>query len=150
MQIQRRRFYRDRFTRASQRTTRRRRRDRRPHCGAVLVEFCVTFPVLLLLFFGFWEYSRVEVARQTAAIAAYEGARQGMVAGANEIEIEELARKIMKRADVRDLRIQTRIDDDNSSVAIAVPMRDNLYISPFFFGDVTVKAEFTLPRERFQ
>ena len=68
-----------------------RRLTARKRTGATTVEFAITVPILFSLLFTAFEFSRMNVIRQTAVNAAYEGARRGIVPGASETDVEDVA-----------------------------------------------------------
>src|SRR5947208_11397643 len=50
--------------------------------GATAVEFALVVPIIFLLFYGAFEYSRMSMVLHTVEMAAYEGARRAVVPGA--------------------------------------------------------------------
>jgi hypothetical protein len=62
--------------------------------GQALVEMALTFPLLLLLFFGLIEFSLVIFSYNTISNAAREGARTGIIAGSTDATIRTAARKL--------------------------------------------------------
>ncbi|MBX3440075.1 MAG: pilus assembly protein, partial [Planctomycetaceae bacterium] len=54
--------------------------------GATTVELAIVLPVLFLFVFSAIEFSRLNMLRHLASVAAYEGARQGIVLGATADE----------------------------------------------------------------
>ena len=58
-----------------------RNRPTRNRQGALTVEFAFVVPVLLILFFGGIELTAMNLARQTAGNASYEGARKLIIPG---------------------------------------------------------------------
>jgi Flp pilus assembly protein TadG len=72
----------------------------RHRCGATAVEFAMVLPVILLLFFGALEMNNLNFIKQTAANAAYEGARAAMVAGGNPERGRQHAETLLDRMGV--------------------------------------------------
>ena len=79
------------------------RRNRRR--GSVLVEVAVTVPILFAVFGFIWEFSRAEMIRQTAATAAHEGARQGMITGGTSAMATSAAQDILDAVGIRNATI---------------------------------------------
>ena len=63
--------------------------------GVVTVEFAIVAPVIFLMFFGALEFAAVNLVRQTASNAAYEGARVLVVPGANSDEAKTVAEQML-------------------------------------------------------
>ncbi len=126
----------------------RRSRFGRARRGTTAVEVAVTAPVILFLFFAFWEYGRCEMIRQTAAIAAFEGARQGTVAGATEADILDVVNNVLSRATLNDVDIDVLQQDASTTVNVKVPLDQNAWITPMYFRGMTIESEFELSNNR--
>jgi Flp pilus assembly protein TadG len=126
----------------------RRRLHRR---GAVLVEMAITAPILFG-FFGFlWEFSRAEMIRHTVSTAAYEGAREALVAGATSEEATAAAQEVLDAVGVRNASITVTPSTitpqtETIQVTITVPLNSNAVITPFFMNGLQINAEMTLKR----
>src|SRR5690606_21432947 len=64
----------------------------RPRRGAALVEFALTAPLLFFILFASLEFARANMLRNTVEMAAYEGARRGIVPGATAEDVRDAAR----------------------------------------------------------
>ncbi|GAA5504884.1 hypothetical protein Rcae01_00323 [Novipirellula caenicola] len=138
-------------------------RSRKPHSknacsrksrrGAVTVEFAVAFPILLLFTFAGIEFSRVNMIRNTAINAAYEGARQGIVPGATSAECEQAAMQLLGFVDISggtaDVSPSTiKPDTESVTVTVTVPITSaNSFITPQYFVGRQIVTSVTLPRE---
>jgi Flp pilus assembly protein TadG len=116
------------------------------------VEFAVTVPILFLVLFTSFEFSRMNVIRQTAVNAAYEGARRGIVPGASETDVENVTQGILNVVGTRAANIAvdpTVITPDTTevTVTVTVPMEQNGWIASRFFAGRTVETSCTLKRE---
>lgn len=103
------------------------------------MEFSICLPILLIFFAFMWEFARVEQIRQTAATAAYEGARQAIVAGGSANDAEQAAQAILDAVRIRDASIvvtPSPVTDDTESVdvSITVPIASNAWVAPFFMN----------------
>ena len=69
--------------------------------GAVLVEFALCAPILFFFFFTAFEFSRVNMIRQSIENAAYEGSRRGIVPGATAEDCKNAARVVLNSISAR-------------------------------------------------
>lgn len=119
--------------------------------GAAVVEFAIAFPVLLMFFVFMWEFSRAEMIRQTAASAAYEGARQAIVAGGSAEDATQMVNAVMQAVGIADSDVTVTPsiitpDTESVQIAITVPMSSNAWISPLFFRNLEIHSNMTLRR----
>ena len=126
-----------------------RKRSRR---GATVVEFAVTAPVVVLLFFTAYELARMNMVRHTVDIAAYEGARRAIVPGATVNDIEARVNSVLAPTGVRLQNVDVVPDPIDRStrevtVDIDVAMSGNGWILPKFVGGLTLEGTSTLARE---
>ena len=132
--------------------SRRRCPSRRQHRhGAVMVEVAITIPILFLFFFFFWEFSRAEMLRHTAATAAYEGARKGIIEGGTAAETTAAAQAVLNAVGVRNPTIVVNPatigpTTESVQVAVTIPLDDNAVMTPFFFDDLQINSDITLNR----
>ena len=112
--------------------------------GAAAVEFAITLPVLLAFFFGLWEYGSTEMIRQTSAVAAFEAARLGTVAGTTEAEMRTEAERILARANIQQATIDVSLLSQRSKVDIEVPLDGNAFVIPMFLQGLTIESSYTL------
>ena len=133
----------------------RQRPRRSTRSGAVVVEFAICVPVLLLVFFASLEFSRVNMIRQTVENAVYEGARRGIVPGATADNCRTTAQTVLNTVSINGAQVDvspTVITQDTTevTVSVAVPVNNNSWVTPVFFGDKTITGSMTLRRERFE
>ncbi len=122
--------------------------------GSVVVDFAVVLPVVLLLFFGFWEFARMEMIRHACATAAYEGARVGIIEGAQVSEVEAAANQHLSAVGVSVATVTVTPSPITSlstdvTVTVDVPLDANAYVTPTFFKNQQVSSTFTLRRDIF-
>lgn len=122
--------------------------------GTTAVEFALTAPVVFLLFFAAYEFSRLNMVRHTMDIAAYEGARAGIVAGATTDEIRQRVTNMLATVAVQQSEITVTpaaIDPSTREVRVDIdtPIAPNSWLTPRFVGDLRLRATSTLAREGF-
>ena len=120
--------------------------------GALTVEFALVLPILFSLLMAAIEFSRVNTIRNTAEIAAYEGARRGILPGATVADVEAactaaLSPLSIKAADVQVSPSPLTLDAPSVTVDIRVPLDSNSYTVPVFFAGRSVNATCTFHRE---
>jgi len=128
--------------------------SRRQHSrrrGAAVVEFAITVPILLAFFIFLWEFARAEMIRHTIVTAAYEGARQGIVEGAQREEVEQTIDGIIRAVGIRDAQVDVSPrtilpTTDAVHVEITVPLSRNAVVVPFFMNGLNISTELTLDR----
>jgi Flp pilus assembly protein TadG len=135
-------------------TNKRRCRLRRDRSGAVLVEFALCAPILFFFFFTAFEFSRVNMIRQSIENAAYEGSRRGIVPGATADDCKDAARVVLNSISARfaNVTVTPAVIAPNTNevtVRIDVPINENSWVAPFFFKDMTASTSMTMRRERF-
>lgn len=126
-----------------------RRQRRRQRQGALLVEFAVCLPILLLFLFGLWEYSRMEVVRETVKAAAFEGARQGIVEGATVAEMEQSADSWLRAFAIRGGQVDGTLTSESATMVITVPLLQNSFSATIFSRDAEITSRIELKRESF-
>jgi Flp pilus assembly protein TadG len=120
----------------------------------VLVEFALCAPILFFFFFTAFEFSRVNMIRQSIENAAYEGSRRGIVPGATAEDCKAAARVVLNSISARVATVNvtpTVIEPDTEEVTVSidVPINENSWVVPFFFKDMIVSTSMTMQRERF-
>ena len=123
--------------------------DRR---GAVAVEFAVTAGIALSFFFASFEFCRVAMIRHTVDNAVYEGARVGIIPGANSSEVKAKAESVLATLGLRSARITvtpSNIRDSTNEVTvdISVPIDANTFGTAVFFSGKKVDRTLTMLRE---
>ena len=121
--------------------------------GAAIVEFAIVLPIVLLIFAGMIEISRVLLLQHSADTAAYEGARSGMVPGATSDEASNAAQLLLLAAGLQSTSITVTpvvITEDTPiiTVRVEVPIAPHAWISPQWFKNSRVVSEISLFCER--
>ncbi len=128
----------------------RRRRGRR---GAALVEFAIVLPIIFLGLTGMLELSRVLMLQHTADTAAYEGARNAMVAGAKSQDAISMANSLLAANRLKSTTVTVSPTDINEetptiTVTVEIPVAQNSWLPPFWFQPSKIVSEVTLITER--
>ena len=130
------------------------RKQKRNHSrrGAALVEFAICAPVLFMIVFAAVEFSNANMFRNSAENAAYEGARRGIIPGATAQDAEDAARFILNAIGTQSATVNVSPNPITNStetvtVDIEIPMSDNGWITPVFFGGYKIKRSCKMNRE---
>lgn len=133
------------FARTAKRNSQRRR-------GVTAVEFALTVPLLFLLIFGAYELSRANMMKHTTEAACYEGARLGIITGAQAADCEAACRDMLATAGIGEAEIQIEPADlstrsDLINVTITVDYAKNSTFAPFFMRNSKLQRTCELTRE---
>lgn len=94
--------------------------------GATTVEFALVVPIIFTMFLGAVEMTRLNFIRHSAANAAYEGARAGIVPGGNETECKKRAKDLMSAVGAgSDIGVSYVADTKTVKVTVTVPIDKN-------------------------
>jgi len=123
-----------------------------PRSGAVAVEFALTAPILFLFVFAAVEFCGINVIRHTAANAAYEGARRGIVPGATAADVQSIATREMEAVGATGSRVTVdpssiTAETRELSVTVEIPVSGNGWITPFFYRRPSITSTCLMVRE---
>lgn len=129
--------------------TSRRSRRKTNRRGATAVEFAFVAPILFFLFFGFWEWSRVEMMRQTCTTACFEAARRGTLPSATEAQMGQVASGVLQTYMIENYSVVSELDyaNNEATVNVTAPLEDNLWGGAMLFGGRSLQASYTLQLE---
>ncbi len=121
--------------------------------GVAVVEFALTFPLLIALVIGLIEFARLSTLRHAADNAAYEAARHVIVPGASVAEAKSQAFDLLGRAGVRNASIDVNpavITEDTKQVTVQVqvPLTGNSWLPAKLTKSRMVVRDTTLRTER--
>jgi Flp pilus assembly protein TadG len=121
--------------------------------GTVSVEVALTLPILLLFMFGAIEFSRMNMLRNTAENASYEGARHAALPGATKQKVKAAAQNVLDLLSVKNATINVNPGNITNSteevqVKVSIPIADNTWILPMFSADKVIVKKIRLTRER--
>ena len=126
---------------------------RRSRFGATAVEFAVVAPIFFLVIFGGIEFASVHITQCAMENAAFEGARRGIVPGAEATSCRDAADELMAGARLNDYTITVTPASitpltDSVKVSVAVPMTaENKFGLSAFLNDRTLVKSIELPRQ---
>ncbi|WP_186776548.1 TadE/TadG family type IV pilus assembly protein [Rubripirellula reticaptiva] len=127
-------------------------RTLRQRRGTTAIELALVIPVLFGLLFAAIDFARVQNIRDTASLAAYEGARQGILPGKSAATVREVAQENIDALGVLDAVITvtpSTITDQTPEITVSIdtPLSTNLYAYCSFFKNKTIHATCSLKRE---
>ena len=117
------------------------------------VETAVIFPVVVLFFFAQFELVRLNNIRNSVYMAAYEGARAGIVPGATPADCQSSANTTLSAVSAVNATVTVTpgtITDDTPevTVVVTVPLDSNSWTTPLYAPGKTLTASVTLTREK--
>lgn len=128
-------------------------RPQRERRGVTTVEFALTAPILFMLVIAAIEFSRANMLFHSAAVAASEGARRGIIAGSTADEVADIVRQELSYIGIKESRIAVHpevVTNDTKLVAVAVQVpvnANNGYVIPRFFAGKSITKVVAMPRE---
>lgn len=107
--------------------------------GTTTVEFAVVLPLIFTLFLGSIEITRLNFIRHSAANAAYEAARKGIVPGNTTTDAQNEGSRLLQILGVNNgaTVVATRTSD-RISVTVTIPTRLNSWGLSQFTGGINV------------
>jgi Flp pilus assembly protein TadG len=128
------------------------RRRHSHRSGAATLEFAIVAPLVFLFFFAAFEYSRFSSIRHSAHLAAFEGARRGIVPGATSSDVQASAATILDATRIHGATIAVEPSAITNrtpavTVKVSVPIADNTWVPLSFLTGAQFEAECTLERE---
>ncbi|MCA9150710.1 MAG: pilus assembly protein [Planctomycetales bacterium] len=117
------------------------------------MEFAIVAPILVMMVWGAFEFTRFSMVRHVADNAAYEAARCVIVPGGSVDEAEAKAADVLKVLGIRNAVIDvypTTIDEETPlvTVSVTVPAAKNMWGASIFTRGKMAYAEATLLTER--
>ena len=132
--------------------------------GAAVVEFAMVAPIFILLVFGMIEFGRAVMVQQVLVNASREGARQAVLDGSTEQEIQDRVGLYLNSTNIQNETIVytvngTQVSDPTTSAgfgdAVGVEIRVNFNdVSwmpvPHYIGGTVLRATSVMRRETSQ
>ena len=125
-------------------------RQSRKHnrAGATTVEFAFVLPVILVMFLGAIEITRLNFLRQTALNAAYEGARACIVPGAAPADGQAEAMRLLTAVSAhRGATVNVAMQQSLVNVTITIPISQNSWGLGRFATNANIVRNFSLKKE---
>ena len=102
--------------------------------GSVTVETAIVLPILFMVMFASVDCARLNMLRNSAQNAAYEGARNAITPGATAADATTAATKVMSVIGVKNYTIAVSptliLSSTNKvTVTITVPLKDNSWMA---------------------
>jgi len=115
------------------------RRKQRTRSGATTVEFAIVVPIILTLFLGSIELTRLNFIRQTAANAAYEAARKAIVPGNTAQDAHTEALRLLNTLGVgQGATVAVASTLNRVTVTVTIPISQNSWGLTRFTGGLNV------------
>ncbi len=120
--------------------------------GSTAVELSLVLPILFALLFAAIDFARVENVRHSCGIAAYEGARTGILPGRTADDVRAVVQENLDKVGILDSTITVTpdvLDTDSAQVTIDIvtPLARNMYAYSTLFSSRSINTSFTLTRE---
>ncbi|WP_231691137.1 TadE/TadG family type IV pilus assembly protein [Aureliella helgolandensis] len=120
--------------------------------GAVTVEFAICAMVFFMFVFALLELSRFLFVQHSIQMAAYEGARIGIIPGADSDAVRVRAQNILNATGVRVANIVVTPENIDSTtqevrVAISCQFSDNSWLPPTYLSSRNVNSTIALQHE---
>lgn len=114
-------------------------RNRRTRLGTTTVEFAIVVPVILTMFIGAIELTRMNFIRHTAANAAYEAARKAIVPGNTDEDAETEALRLLNALGVgQGASVVVTTTISRVTVRVTIPVSQNSWGLTRFTGGMNV------------
>jgi Flp pilus assembly protein TadG len=124
-----------------------------PRRGATTVELAMVLPVLFLVVFGAFEFSRLNMLKHLASVAAYEGAREGIIIGATAADVETQVNGVLAAGGIIDASVTTTPATITSAttevqVQVSIPVDGNFWVLPAYAsGSITGSCQLSTERQ---
>jgi Flp pilus assembly protein TadG len=128
--------------------SRRFRPRRSDRLGTTSVEFALVAPIIFTLFLGAIEMTRFNFIRHTAANAAYEAARTGIVPGATEADCRKKATDLLTAVGAgSSVTVDYQSTTKTVRVSVTIPVNQNSWAIGRFTHGLNLVQSCTLSRE---
>ncbi|MBX3445048.1 MAG: pilus assembly protein [Planctomyces sp.] len=129
--------------------------ERHDRSGTVTVELALALPILLMVLFAAVDFARLNVLRNSAENAAYEGARRGILPGATAAQVIDAAQQSLRAVGAVNTQITVTPAVLTSStqqvtVAVRIPLADNAWTANAARTTKDLVKSCTMSRERTQ
>lgn len=142
------------FASRNQRRTNRHRGNRR---GVATIEFALVLPVLIILTIATIDVCSMMFLRESAVLAAYEGARQGVGRGRSNADVTARTTQFLDERGIEynggnvvsfsGSGFSGAATLENVTVTVNLPTDGNLLIPSSMFSGMTISANVTMRKE---
>ncbi len=116
--------------------------------GATLIEFALTLPIVLIIFFAALELTWLNMVRHTVKNAAYESARKAALPNSTEDDVLAEAMSLLEPLGMDENATCVMSEGENLvTVTVSVPLRDNNWGISTYTNNMTLTKTVTLSRE---
>ena len=123
-----------------------------------MVEFAIVAPLFFFLVFAMIEYGRMVMVSQIITNASREGARQAVLDGATNSEVESAVDDFLTMSSIQGAEVETVPSDisaavygDAVTVSVTVQFNEVSWLpSPMYLGGQEIKASTVMRRESVQ
>jgi Flp pilus assembly protein TadG len=120
--------------------------------GATTVELALVLPVLFLVVFGAFEFSRLNMLKHLASVAAYEGAREGIIIGATTADVQAQVNGVLAAGGIINANVTTTpatitTTTTEVQVDVSIPVAGNFWVLPSYASGA-ITGTCTLSTER--
>lgn len=121
--------------------------------GATMVEFALTFPIVMLFFWASIEFARASILQHAIDNAAYEACRSVIVPGGTVAEATAAANQVLSTFSISGATVTVSpnpITEATSQVTcqVSAPASSSMWGTPRFFSGKTLSSSATLIAER--
>lgn len=142
---------------SSIRNNRRKPRQRCKRSGVATIEFALVLPALIALTIGTIDVCSIMFLKESAVLAAYEGARRGVGRGRTNTDV---VARVTEFLDERNIQydagsvvttsspgFESAATLQNVTVTVTIPAAGNLLIPSQVFGELDISASVTMRKE---
>jgi Flp pilus assembly protein TadG len=113
----------------------------------------LALPILLLVLLAAIDCARLNMLRNTAENAVYEGARRAIVPGASAAQARAAVQKVLHAVGASQATITVTpetitMNTKTVTVTVSLPLRDNAWLAAAAGADRTLTKTCTMTRER--
>ncbi len=141
---------------STSKSVRRHVRHARQRNGVASIEFAMVLPLLMILTLGTIDVCSVIFLRESATLAAYEGARQGIGRGNTNADVVARVQQFLNERDINFGGNVVQVSApgfaaaetlENVTVTVNIPAQGNLLIPTDRFAALIVSASCTMRKE---
>lgn len=119
--------------------------------GVTTVEFALTAPILLAIFVGAIELTRLNFLRHSAANAAYEGARAAIIPGGTAVNAQTEAMRLLELVmAANSVTINVQETTERVTVTVTITVNQNSWGLGRFTANMNIIQFCTLSRENLE